>query len=188
MSPLKIVRVSHEEDVFAAEETKVHTLSHQAISEMLDTAAKQEALTSSPPPPESGVRGLAAKGSRPAATKSGMMPKIPAAGRVPVIAGDEGDDDDAPTRLSERVSLPRQVLVTQLMTDPPVIITSAPTPATPIVVVPEPSANDAMKDCMHFVAPPVREGIDKKALAITIATFVCTLLPGLVLLHHFLTR
>ena len=50
MSALKIARISHEEDVFAADETKVHTLSHQVISEMLNTAERQEAASSAPPP------------------------------------------------------------------------------------------------------------------------------------------
>lgn len=202
MAPLKIARVHHEEDdVFAAEETKLHTLSRQAISEMLETAEKQEA-NSSAPPPASGVRG--AEG-RPAVTKSGMIAKVPAPARLPVIDDvpvlSADDEDDEPTRLSERMSIPRPQLVTQLMKEPPVIIGSAAasvsmpvatvTPAqiaiTEIeVVVP---GNHAYKASVPSASPAALDArVDRGALAIAIAAFLCTLLPGLVLLHHLLTR
>lgn len=178
MPALKIVRISHEEDVFAADETKVHTLSRQVISEMLDTAAREEVSSSAPPPPESGVR--AQDANRPAVSKSGMVPKVPAPGALPVVC-DEEDEDMEPTVLSERVSLPRHQLVTQLMNEPPIIICPEPITEAPVVAVettlaPSPSAT------------PTSHRFDRRALAITVATFLATLMPALVLLHHLLTR
>jgi hypothetical protein len=180
MAAHKIVHISHEEDVFAADETKVHTLSRQAISEMLDTAERREVLSSAPPP-ASGVRPQAAESPRAAVTKSGTMQRVamPAAppDALPVTWSDE-DEDLEPTRLSERSllarqeiprpELPRPQLVTQLINEPPVII--CPPPMT------------------TAVQPDDRRALDRRALAIMIASFVVTLVPGLVLLHHLLSR
>lgn len=176
MPALKIVRVSHEEDVFAAEETKVHTMSRRVISEMLDTAAREEANSSAPPPPESGVRTNGA--NRPSLTKSGTMPRIPAPAPLPVVSNDD-DEDFEPTILSERVSLPRQALVTQLINEPPIIICPEPVAAA---VVFEPADAPVRSEM-----PPVGR-FDRRALAITVATFVATLVPALVILHHLLQR
>ena len=191
---LKIARITHEEDVFAADETKVHTMSHQVISEMLETAERQEAASSAPPP-ASGVR--KAEGSRPAPTKSGMMPKIPRPAALPAVSYDEDDEGLEPTILSERasaISLPRQELVTQLMAEPPKIIETA-TPSTPPdqrETLPEivPVEIVAIENVIEqpIVVAPTRFRIDRRAIAITIATFVATLLPALVLLQHLMAR
>jgi hypothetical protein len=190
MASLKIARLSEEEDVFAADETKVHTLSQQAISEMLDSAAREE--SSPPPPPSSGVRANAAPTSL---RKSGITPKIPPAAAMPVLwEADDDVDDDEPTRLSDRAlpkpespkpelpkpELPSQNLVAQLINDPPIIICPTPTPEVPVLTADEHAQLVAMTT--------LHRNFDRKALAITLAAFIATLLPGLVLLHHLLSH
>lgn len=186
MSAFKIVRVSHEEDVFAADETKVHTLSRQAITELLDTAARDEATSSAPPPPESGIRAQkSGTGTeRPSPTKSGMVPAFPRPAALPVMWEDD-EEGLEPTRLSERASHPRQQLVTQLMNEPPIIICREESAETlPEIVVPE-----EVRVVVDAPAPSTGiQRIDRRALAITLATFLATLVPALVLLHHLLAR
>jgi hypothetical protein len=181
MSALEIVRVSHEEDVFAADETKVHTLSRQAISEMLDTAAREDGTSSSPP--ESGVRAQNAGTERPVPSKSGMVRAFPRPTPMPVLWEDD-EEGLEPTRLSERTSLPRQELVTQLLAEPPVIIRRAEPSdereTLPEVVVPE--------EVQSIAALAPSTGIDRHVVAITLVTFLATVAPALVLLHHLLTR
>jgi hypothetical protein len=189
MSAFKIVRVSHEEDAFAADETKVHTLSRQAITELLDTAAREEVSSSAPPPPESGIRTpKATTGTeRPLPAKSGMVPAFPRPAALPVMWEDD-EEGLEPTRLSERASHARQQLVTQLMNEPPRIICREESPADPPDALPEIVIPE---DIRVVVAPAPSTGIervDRRALAITLATFLATLVPALVLLHHLLAR
>jgi hypothetical protein len=163
MRPLKIVKVPMDEDVFAAEETKVHTFSRQVIADMLDTAERAPASTSAPPP--SGVREV---------KQSGTMAKI-------AVVDYEEDDGLEPTRLSERMPVAR-ALVAQLIDAPPVIIHRPATPAVPM--------ND-FQGWVHFDQvnePAAKPRADRKALAITLVTFVVTLVTGLFALQHLLTR
>jgi hypothetical protein len=189
MAALKVVRIDTEEDAFAADETKVHTLSRQAISEMLDTADRQAAVTSSPPP-ASGVRGQEPATSRPAPTKSGMIPIVfPKPAALPLVWEDDGEDSE-PTKLCSLPDMPRRELVTQLINDPPIILC----PPTPVEAGTPPRIEIALHEGMSFDAAPegrgvgVGVGVDRRALAITLVTFMVTLVPGLVLLHHFMSR
>lgn len=174
MAGLQIVRISNDEDVFAADETKVHTLSRRAISDMLESADRAD-TASSAPPPASGVREVEA--NRPAPSKSGMVPAIPRAAAVPVIAHDEDDSDLEPTTLHERAkptSIPRQELVQRLMAAPPVIICP---PSIP------PSLPSAVA-----LTPGGAPLLDRRMIAITLGAFIATVLPALALIHHLLQR
>jgi len=177
MAPaFKIARLKMDEDVFAADETKVHTLSKQAITEMLETAERLDPLSSAPPPPLSGVRTVGNL-EGPSATQSGEVPVV----RVPTNVVPklwQGDDEGLePTRLSERGFLARPALVTELIEEPPVIV-CRPTPPEmiPIPVVIAPAANDV-----------IDAALNRRVRGVALAAFLLTVLPGLAAVYYLVT-
>lgn len=164
MSALKIARLTRD-DVFPADETKVHTLSRQAIAEMLDDATRKEKLSSVPPPP-SGIRTVA------------HAPPLP-------VTWNDEDEGLEPTRLSERM-IGRPPLVTQLMSEAPV----ARLISQPPVIIQLPAAVDgergpAALDARSYAAPA---GADVRALAIGAIAFFATLVAGLTFVYFSLAR
>lgn len=181
-----IPSLSEEEDVYAAEETKVHTLSRQAIAEMLDIAERQSPISSAPPPPLSGVRTVSLEdpdGSL--LEESGERPAVRAGSpAIPALWDDEGLE---PTRLSERMLLVRPALVTELMEKPPVILCATPSPPEPSVFPSRHAASDVRARAV--AANDVTDAgaaLDRRLRIVTLVAFFATLVPGLVLVRAFL--
>lgn len=147
------------QDVFAADETKVHTLSRQAIARLLDDAERAV------PSPPSGIR--MARGSAEELDTHAQEPEIPRAGGVPKLWGEA--DEEEPTQVSSaRNSAPRPQLVTQLMASAP--------PARekpPIITI-----------AIHAVPPA--EPRDRLTIVIGVVAFFATLLPSLLYIFGFL--
>jgi len=166
--------VRHQEDVFAADETKVHTLSRARIGEMLDQAAIiEKKMASSVPPPPSGVR------MRDAVALASVAPQNHG---LPTVWNDDDEDEEGlePTRLSERFVLPTlpapfppsSAAAMQVLVAP----AGEPVELPPMLVVP--SSVAPLSSSWSSERPSERE-VNQRALVLGIVAFVATLVPAL---------
>lgn len=190
----RIPVIRHGGDVYAADETKVHTFSRQAIAAMLQTAESDEACVSSAPPPAppSGVR---LKDGSPCRAPARMTP-VPPPPALPAVWAHEEDDDEGlvPTTLHERAQALTEadLLVDEELGPPPpssspalasltppssnVKITIAPETAAPMVLAPVLAPVAAAPSIQTRTRAP---GIDWVTVAIFVVTFVGTIAAAL---------
>ncbi len=196
----RIPVIRHGEDVYAADETKVHTFSRQAIAAMLQTADVDEVKISAPPPPAppSGVR--LKDGSAPPASRMTPVPPPPA---VPKVWEEADDDDDSlePTLLHEKAaekvaaktitlevddieldddiaeapSAPSSSPALAALTPPSADVKITIAPARP-AAAPVPFAPPVMPPAVRARKP---QGIDATTIAIFVVTFVGTIAAAL---------
>lgn len=181
----RIPVIRHGEDVYAADETKVHTFSRQAIAVMLQTAECDEGSLSSAPPPPAPPSGVRLKdGSAPPSSRMTPVPPPPA---LPTVWDVEEDDDALePTLLHEKaqaripdieVELPAVSLVPPVSTPTP-----TPTPSPALAALTPPSAD--VKITIAPLAPiaprPKKpQGLDAATVAIFFVTFIGTIAAAL---------
>lgn len=190
----RIPVVRHGGDVYAADETKVHTFSRQAIAAMLEVAEGGEAPVSSAPPPAAPPSGVRLKDGSPVRT-SARMSTVPPPPALPAVWAEDDDDDEdgiAPTTLHERAeAISDSDLVTEDVAEPPP--SSAPSSSPALASLTPPSANVRITIAPItasvpplVLAPPVvapapqrdRGGIDFVTVAIFVVTFAGTILAA----------